>query len=206
MAADGTLPPAILPAAAPGGKSISVAPVFRPRSAHRLRACRRKARLHSPAMLRRVRMTLAVALAVAGAMITGAGEAPLADYARVEVAPTKTSIYLGVVSMTMPAFARDHGTYESTYVAKVFPFFFYNETGRLRVDISDDALRKLERGEAIEFKGRAVRTDGAERRVEGKATPIDGKSGKLKVRVFYSKRIELIFNTTYRFPDAWRRR
>ena len=104
--------------------------------------------------------------------------------------------------MTMRTFARSGGGYEAPYVAKVFPYFFYNENGRLRVEISDDALHKLARGEPIEFKGCAVRDDGAERRVEGKATPTDGATGKIKVRVFYSKRIELIFNTTYRFPDA----
>ena len=104
--------------------------------------------------------------------------------------------------MTMPAFVRVNGGFEAAYTAKVFPFFFYNEAGRLRVEISDASLRQLERGEAIDFKGRAVREDGAERRVEGRATPANGTSGKIKVRVFYSKRIELIFNTTYRFPDA----
>jgi hypothetical protein len=46
-----------------------------------------------------------------------------------------------------------------------------------------------------------VRSDGVERRVEGKATPVDATSGKIKVRVFVSKRIELIFNTTYRFIE-----
>jgi hypothetical protein len=129
-------------------------------------------------------------------------ERPLSDYARVLVSPTKTSIYVGSVSMTMPTFVRASGIYETTYAAKVFPYFFYNEHGTLQVEISDAALRQLEHGEPIEFQGRAVRTDGAERRVEGKATPTDMVSGKLKVRVFYSKRIELIFNTTYRFPDA----
>ena len=44
--------------------------------------------------------------------------------------------------------------------------------------------------------------DGTERPVEGKATPTDARSGKIKVRVFVSKRIELIFNTTYVFPDV----
>ena len=152
-------------------------------------------------MLRRVPF-IAVMLFAASLHGSRAADPRLARHARVEVAPTKTSIYLGSVAMTMPAFSRTNGAYESEYAAKVFPFFFYNETGRLRVEISDDALRQLERGEAIEFKGRAVRTDGAERRVEGKATPSDAKSGKLKVRVFYSRRIELIFNTTYRFPDS----
>lgn len=167
-----------------------------------LRACDGRVCFQNPAMLRS-----ACRLAVCAALIIGAIDGAAADTAppgfeRVVVAPAKTSIYLGTVSMTMPAFARVEGGYEASYVAKVFPFFFYNEAGRLRVDISDAALRQLARGEVIEFKGRAVREDGAERRVEGKATPADATSGKIKVRVFYSKRIELIFNTTYRFPDA----
>ena len=129
-------------------------------------------------------------------------ERPLSDYDRIDVAPTKTSIYLGSVAMTMPTFARRDGVYESTYTAKVFPYFFYNENGTLAVDLSEEHLRQLERGETIEFNGRAVTVDGKERRVEGKATPIDSRQGKIKVRVFYTKRIELIFNTTYRFLDA----
>lgn len=132
---------------------------------------------------------------------TARGELPRKTFERVEVAPAKTSIYLGSVSMTMPAFTRTKGTYESTYVAKVVPFFFYNESGKISIDIPDEALRKLERGETIEFSGRGVRDDGAMRRVEGKATPTDATSGKIKVRVLYSKRIELIFNTTYRFGE-----
>ena len=154
-------------------------------------------------MLRRVSRLAVCAALLSGALRCGAaGNALLPGYERVVVAPAKTSIYLGTVSMTMPAFIRVDGGYEAAYAAKVFPFFFYNESGQLRVEISDAALRQLERGEAIEFKGRAVRDDGAERRVEGKATPADVASGKIKVRVFYSKRIELIFNTTYRFPDV----
>ena len=144
---------------------------------------------------------LAVVAALAGSTAHGADVAPLGAYARVEIAATRTSIYIGTVSMTTPPFVRHGGSYESGYQAKVFPYFFYNETGRLSIEISDEQLRALERGEAIEFKGRATREDGAERRVEGKATPIDARSGKLKVRVFVSRRTELIFNTTYRFPD-----
>ena len=153
-------------------------------------------------MLRRVCRVAVCAALLVGATLNSAPDAAPPRYTRVVVAPAKTSIYLGTVSMAMPAFVRVNGGFEAAYVAKVFPFFFYNENGRLRVEISDASLRQLERGEAIEFKGRAVRQDGAERRVEGKATPIDAATGKIKVRVFYSKRIELIFNTSYRFPDA----
>ena len=129
-------------------------------------------------------------------------ETPLQVFDQVVVAPTKTSIYVGTVSMMMPAFVRADDRYETTYTARVFPFFMYNESGRLSVTISDEGLRRLERGETVEFSGRAVNAGGEERRVEGKATPADASGGKIKVRVFVSKRIELIFNTTYRFPAA----
>ncbi len=37
------------------------------------------------------------------------------------------------------------------------------------------------------------------RSITGRAVPEDATQGKLKVRVFVSKNIQLIFNTTYRF-------
>jgi hypothetical protein len=128
-----------------------------------------------------------------------AAERPLSAFDRVDIAPTKTSIYVGSVSMTTPTFARKAGVYEATYVAKVFPYFFSSEKGAMSITLSDETLRKLEKGETVEFTGRATNTDGEERRIEGKATPADPLSGKIKVRVYVSKRIELIFNTTYRF-------
>ncbi len=143
-----------------------------------------------------------IALAVAPTGRLRAAEAPMGDFEHVVIAPTKTSIYIGTVSMTMPTFARKDGRYESTYAAKVFPYFFSNEKGTLAITLSEESLRQLEKGEAVEFTGRAVNTDGEERRIEGRATPGEataGRSGKIKVRVFVSKRIELIFNTSYRF-------
>ena len=61
------------------------------------------------------------------------------------------------------------------------------------------AWRDVLAGEAVEFTGCAVRADGTVRRVEGKATPADAAGGKIKVRVFVTQKIELIFNTTFRF-------
>lgn len=150
-------------------------------------------------MLRRASASLLCALGLA--LAVGAAEAPIGTFDRVTIAPTKTSIYIGTVAMTMPALDRKNGVYQSNYVAKVFPYFFSNEQGTLAIALSDEALRRLERGERVEFSGRAVNTDGEERRVEGNATPADARSGKIKVRVFVSKRIELIFNTSYRFGE-----
>ncbi|MSU70333.1 MAG: hypothetical protein EXS39_06105 [Opitutaceae bacterium] len=125
-------------------------------------------------------------------------ESPLRQYATVTVAPAKTSIYVGSVSLSLTPCARNNGTYATSYVAKVFPFFFYNEQGKLWIVFSDDDLHRLERGETVNFTGHAHSDDGEERRVEGRATRIDATGGKIVVRVFVSKRIGLVFNTTYR--------
>lgn len=144
-------------------------------------------------------LLLAIVCALAPAR---AAEPPRADHSRVEVAPTWTSVYVGTVSLRLPAFTRLPGAYESTYTAKVFPYFFANESGRLRVDLDDAALARLGRGEAVDFNGEARNTQGETRALSGRATPEDTLGGRLKVRVQVSPRIELIFNTTYRFAPA----
>lgn len=140
---------------------------------------------------------LCLSLALAASAI--AADPDLARYERVDIAPTKTSVYVGTVTMTMPPFVRRGGAYESTYTAKVFPFFFLGEKGRLTVNVSDDDLRRVARGESIDFEGHGVSDGGARRRLTGRATPTDANSGKITVRVFVSSRIQLIFHTTYRF-------
>ena len=128
------------------------------------------------------------------------GAAPDTAWRKVVIEPTWTSIYVGTVSLRLPEFTRNAaGEYESTYTARVLPWFFQNETGRLVIRIPDDDLRRLGRGEIIEFTGRAVNHAGEERIVTGRATPADAASGLIKVRVRVSTRIEFIFNTSYRF-------
>jgi hypothetical protein len=126
--------------------------------------------------------------------------APLASaYAEATVATAKTSIYIGAVTLKMPPFVREGDTYRSTYAAKVFPLFFYNESGRIAITLTDQNLRQLAAGERVYFKGEAFSSEEEPRRVEGQADPADAMSGKIKVRVWVSKNIELIFNTTYQF-------
>lgn len=120
-------------------------------------------------------------------------------YQRVTVATAKTSIYIGNVKLKMPPFVREGDTYFSTYAAKVFPFFFYNESGRIGITFTDDDLLRLAAGERVYFTGEGFDTKEEPRRVEGHADPTNEKSGKIKVRVWVSKNIELIFNTTYQF-------
>jgi len=128
------------------------------------------------------------------------GETPLdARYDKVAVEPVKTSIFIGYVKLTAPVFTRTRAGYVSAYDASVFPFFFWDERGKMTIEISDDDLRRAARGETVLFKGRAENSDGGTRPIVGRAVPQDATRGKLKVRVFVSSRIQLIFNTTYRF-------
>jgi hypothetical protein len=150
-------------------------------------------------MFRRVLCAVLGCIALAAV----AAEESLARFDHVVVDPAKTSIYVGSVTMSFSPSTRVAGVYAADYTAKVFPFFFMSEKGQLLLDAPDETLRKLARGEAVDFSGHGTSSSGAERRFEGRATPTDATSGKLKVHAFVSKRIDLIFNMTYRFtPPA----
>ncbi len=150
-------------------------------------------------------------LIILSALLTGASPASGADplppppgphYAEATVETAKTSIYIGSVTLAMPPFRRVGEGYESSYTAKVFPFFFASESGRITIDLSDDELRRIAAGESLDFTGRAEESGGDPRRIEGRIAPDDAASGQIKVRVWVSPRIELIFNTTYRFTGS----
>lgn len=127
-----------------------------------------------------------------------AGQGP----GRVIVAPAKTSILVGSVTLTLTDFLPHAGAYEARYAARVFPFSFLNETGVLSVPLSEEDWQNLEQGEAITFRGAGRRTDGAVRLITGRAVPDDAKSGRLKVRVVVARGIELVFDTHYRTGDV----
>lgn len=120
-------------------------------------------------------------------------------YDKVIAEESSTSIYVGNVTLMMSPFSRDGGSYLASYKAKVFPYFFMSEHGSIRIDLSDDDLARVARGETVEFKGRAETSGKEERLITGRAAPTDATQGRIKVRVFVTKKIQLIFNTTYRF-------
>lgn len=122
-----------------------------------------------------------------------------ADPRSVAVERTRTSIYIGTVSLTMPPLTRDGLSFRGTYVTKVFPYFFYNENGQLTIYLPENAFARLAAGDTVHFTGNAQNAQGEPRRIEGRAVPANAHEGKIKVRVFVTPKIELIFNTTYRF-------
>jgi len=143
----------------------------------------------------RIAAIAALALACA-APATSAGDA-LARFNVVAIRPTTASIFIGTVTMTMPPFVRRDGVFSSTYTARVFPYFFWSESGRIWIVVPGDKLLRAAKGEPVDFTGRGVSSSGDERRVEGRATPTGPSGGRIRVRVFVTRRIYLNFDTTY---------
>jgi len=125
----------------------------------------------------------------------------LTGWDRVRISPMKTSIYVGSVSLTTEVFGRNGSNLVSTYDAKVWPWFFWGETGKISITLSDANLASLARGERAEFTGTATNHKNKPRTVTGYAQPADAISGKIKVRIGVDDTV-LIFNGTYRFETA----
>jgi hypothetical protein len=144
------------------------------------------------------RVLLCLVLAAAAAAPAAAA---LPD--RVAVPPLKTSIYVGSVTLATSEFRRDGETFAATYEAKVFPWFFWGETGAIEIRVPEADLARLARGETIEFAGDARNHKGKPRRVTGRAQPTDAATGRIKVRIAVDD-VELIFNGPYRLATGAR--
>ena len=142
-----------------------------------------------------------LAAAALAAPLRGADD-PLARFAVVAIKPATASLIVASVTMTMPPFTRKKVVYSSTYFAKVFPYFFYSERGRIWIAIPDADLLRAARGEPVDFKGQAVSDAGEPRRVAGHAVPTGPAPGRIRVRVFVSRRIALNYDTTYELRGA----
>jgi len=144
----------------------------------------------------------AAALALASASLASSAEDSLARFNVIAIRPTTASIYIATVTMTMPPFVRQDTVFSSTYSARVFPYFFWNESGRIWIVVPGDKLRRVALGEPVDFTGRGVSESGDERRIEGRATPTGSKGGRIRVRVYVTRRIFLTFDTTYELDGA----
>jgi hypothetical protein len=145
---------------------------------------------------------LGFALALAAGPAAAEPEPGLARFGVVWVAPVQTSFYLGRVALSAGAFRREAGGYSASYAAKVFPYYFWSETGTLRIELSDEALRRLAAGAAVPFTGKATRADGRERWVEGRVAATGPDGGAIKVRLHVGRRLVLVFDTSYRLAPA----
>jgi len=148
----------------------------------------------------RLRLYLFLLLGAAGGLRAPAAP-DLTSWEHVSVAPMKTSIYIGSVRLTTGTFDRKGSTLATTYEAKVVPWFFWGETGRITITLADADLARLARGETAEFTGEAVNHRNKPRHVTGRVQPATATTGKIKVRIL-ADGIELIFNSAYEFVET----
>jgi hypothetical protein len=130
-------------------------------------------------------------------LLTLGAVTPLPAWDRVTVAPMKTSIYIGSVTLTPEPFVRKGSSLTASYTAKVWPWFFWSETGRITIPLTDAILAGLARGETAEFTGEAADHRNKPRQVSGRAQPADATSGKFRIRIT-ADGYSLVFNGTYR--------
>jgi hypothetical protein len=141
------------------------------------------------------RLKLCVLLALGAVMCLAAEPAP-PGASRVVVGEMKTSIYVGSVRLITTDFVQRGDEFDSTYEARVRPWFFWGETGRITIKLPAGDLTRLALGQTVEFTGDATNQKNKPRTVTGRAQPTEALSGKIKVRIM-ADGIELIFNGTY---------
>jgi len=119
-----------------------------------------------------------------------------ARYSIIAVAPAKTSIYIGRLTVTPGLFVRTAAGYEATLAVDLWPYGFHDDA-KVSIVVGDEKLARLERGASIDFFGHVTRRNGQTRRISGRATPSGPGSGKLDVRVFLGSQVTVSFSTTY---------
>ena len=116
------------------------------------------------------------------------------------IAPSSTSVPLGKASLIVSPLNHRGGNYVGGYQLKVRPYFFKSETGTLVLSASEDAVRRLQSGRAIDFTGKALtREDGTTHVVVGRATPLSGDRGNVTFSIVMEKNAKIIFKTSYHF-------
>jgi len=102
--------------------------------------------------------------------------------------PSSTSVRLGKATLIVSPLSRRGGNYIGDYQLKVRPYFFKSETGSLILSASEDFVRRLQSGRAIDFTGKALtREDRTTHVVLGRATPLSGDRGTVTFSIVTEK-------------------
>ena len=140
-------------------------------------------------------LLLAMLLTCGAATLRPADAPPAVRQLRID--PSTTKVVVGHARLSVDPLTRSGDGLSGTYKVEVSPFPIGNESGKLTVNVSGDDLRRLARGETIQFSGQAVNTQGNSSAVRGTATPA-GNSGDGALRVHIaSQKGKLVFDTSY---------
>src|SRR4029453_16939280 len=116
------------------------------------------------------------------------------------IGPSSTSVALrGKASLIVSPLTHREGNYVGEYQLKMRPYFFKSEKGSLLLAASDEAVRKLQAGTAINFIGKAVTyKDGRTHIVLGTATPSSADRGRVTFSIITDD-VKMVFSTSYHF-------
>jgi hypothetical protein len=114
--------------------------------------------------------------------------------------PSSTSVaFGGKAGLIVSPLTHRNGNYVGDYQLKVRPYFFKSEKGSLLLTASDDALRKLHAGTAINFSGKAVtHKDGRTHIVIGRVIPLSADRGSVTFSILTDDG-KMVFKTSYHF-------
>jgi hypothetical protein len=114
--------------------------------------------------------------------------------------PSSTAVALrGKASLIVSPLTHRNGNYVGDYQLKVRPYFFKSEKGSLLLAASDDSVRKLQAGIAINFTGKAVtHRDGRTHIVLGRVTPSSADRGSVTFSIITDDG-KMVFSTSYHF-------
>ena len=114
---------------------------------------------------------------------------------------SSSSVALGKASLIVSPLTHRDGNYVGDYQHKAEPYFSKSDKGSLVLAASDDAVRKLQAGTAINFTGQASVThkDGRTHIVLGRATPSSRDRGSVTFSIVTDD-ARIVFNTSYHFP------
>jgi hypothetical protein len=121
-----------------------------------------------------------------------------------EIEPCSASLAGGKAKLTTTALRREVAKYVGSYDIKVRPYFFKSEKGTLSFNVSDESMRTLTKGTAVDFAGRAVTSGtGKSRAVKVKVTPAGAglANGDLTISIA-TENGELVFITAYAFSGG----
>ena len=108
---------------------------------------------------------------------------------------------IGKATLTIGALKREGDVFSGNYQVKVSPYSFKNEKGHLAIVVSEDAMREVAKGKAVDVSGTATTTgSGKTRQVEAVVTPTNSVRGTLKLWFTAGKR-KMIFESAYRFAE-----
>ena len=120
---------------------------------------------------------------------------------RMFVDPSSTTVSHNKVRLIVEPLTHKGKFYLGSYQLKVFPYFFKNETGTLKLDAPDGGFRKFTEGTEVKFTGKATNNKGAKDKViTGKAKPSDEDKGSL-IFSLETDNGRMTFKTSYHFAE-----